>query len=240
MAFLYVAYSASRMLASDAFAPARARAAKLLDVEDALGIAWEATINQWFVVDHALAVFGSFWYASTHYIVTLGMLIWLYFSGPKMYLPARRALIVATLLGLAAYLLLPTAPPRLFGGYVDVLNLTSADGWWGADASAPKGLGSWTNELAAFPSLHAGWALWAAIVLQRYAKWRWVRLAGWLYAAVMAFVIVGTGNHWVLDAVTGWIVVLVGFVSVRWWGHRAEPAPPGPLPDPSSSTSAAG
>jgi hypothetical protein len=240
MAGLYVAYSASRMLASDAFAPARERAAKLLDVEDALGIAWEATINQWFVVDHALAVFGSFWYASTHYVVTLGMLIWLYFQGPEKYLPARRALIVATLLGLAAYLLLPTAPPRLFGGYVDVLNLTQADGWWGADASAPKGLGSWTNELAAFPSLHAGWALWAAIVLQRFAKWRTVKVAAWLYAAMMAFVIVGTGNHWVLDAITGWLVVLVGFAATRWWTRRAVPAPPAPEPDPSSSTSAAG
>ena len=55
--------------------------------------------------------------------------------------------------------MLPTAPPRLFGGYTDVLALTSADGWWGGDASAPKGLGGLTNQLAAFPSLHAGWAL---------------------------------------------------------------------------------
>lgn len=239
MGGLYVAYTASRTLASNAFAPARDRAAKLLDVEDVLGIAWEGTVNQWFAVDHALAVFGSFWYASTHYVVTLAMLIWLYVKGPRFYLPARRALIVATVLGLSAYLLMPTAPPRLFGGgYVDILNLTSADGWWGADASAPKGFGSWTNELAAFPSLHAGWALWAAIVLQRYAGWRIVKVLGWLYAATMAFVIVGTGNHWVLDAVTGWIVVLVGFLLVRWWpGVQGQPAPE---PDQLSSTSAGG
>ncbi len=236
--FLYVAYSASRLLASNDLAPARERAAKLLDVEQVLGIAWENALNQWFVLDHALAVFGSYWYATTHYIVTAGVLVWLFGQGPRRYLPARRALVIATVLGLAAYLTMPTAPPRLFGGYVDVLQLTSGDGWWSGDASAPKGLGDLTNQLAAFPSLHAGWALWVAVVLQRYGRWRGLRIAGWAYAATTSLVIIGTANHWVLDAVTGWVVVLIGFVVVRWW--PAGQALGGPARDPSSSTSAAG
>ena len=37
--------------------------------------------------------------------------------------------------------LLPVAPPRMLPGYADVLASTSAHGWWGGDASAPKGLG---------------------------------------------------------------------------------------------------
>lgn len=212
---LYVLYSASRTIASNAFAPAHHRAAKLLDVEKVLGIAWETTVNQWFALDHALAVFGSYWYATTHYIVTAGALVWLYRLGPAKYLPARRALVVATVLGLTAYLLIPTAPPRLFGGYVDVLQLTAGDGWWGGDASAPKGLGGLTNQLAAFPSLHAGWALWVAIILWQYSTVRVVRWLGWLYALTTAFVIVGTANHWVIDCITGWMVVGLGFLLVR-------------------------
>ena len=74
-------------------------------------------------------------------------------------------------------MLMPTAPPRFIGGYVDVLSLHAADGWWGADASAPRGLGGLTNELAAFPSLHAGWSLWVALALQVYATRKWVRVA---------------------------------------------------------------
>lgn len=213
--FLYVVYCLSRTIASSAFAPAHERAAKLLDFEKVIGIAWETTVNKWFALDHALAVFGSYWYATTHYLVTAGVLIWLYRQGPRKYLPARRALVLATVLGLTAYLLIPTAPPRLFGGYVDILRLTSADGWWGGDASAPKGLGGLTNQLAAFPSLHSGWALWVAIVLWQHATIKALRYLGWLYAATTAFVIVGTGNHWVIDSISGWLVVIVGFLLVR-------------------------
>src|SRR5207342_655398 len=95
--------------------------------------------------------------------------------GRDIYVPARRALLVGTIVALVAYLLLPTAPPRLFGGYADVLALTSGDGWWGGDASAPKGLGGLTNQLAAFPSLHAGWALWVAMVVRRTTHNYWAR-----------------------------------------------------------------
>ena len=50
-----------------------------------------------------------------------------------------------------------------------------------------------------------------AISLQRNAPWPALRLAGWAYAAGTSVVIVGTGNHWVIDVVVGWLVVLVGF-----------------------------
>jgi hypothetical protein len=208
---LYVAYSASRLFASDALRPARQRAAELLDLEQATHLAWEGTLNQWFVVSRGLSLFGSFWYATAHYVVTGVVLIWLYRQGRDRYVPARRALLIGTIIALVAYLLLPTAPPRLFGGYTDVLALTSADGWWGGDASAPKGLGGLTNQLAAFPSLHAGWAFWVAIVVQKHAKRRWVRSLGWVHAIVTGLVVIGTGNHWTADVFVGWLVIGLGF-----------------------------
>lgn len=126
------------------------------------------------------------------------MLIWLYRRSATQYVTARRALVVATIIGLAFYLLVPTAPPRLIGGaYIDILSQHVQAGWWGADASAPRGLGGITNELAAMPSLHAGWALWVALV------------------------IVGTANHWVLDVVVGWLVVGAGFALVMAWEKRS-------------------
>jgi hypothetical protein len=38
-------------------------------------------------------------------------------------------------------------------------------------------------------------------------------------------VIVGTGNHWVLDAVVGWLVVLVGWEIARSTSSAAAAVP---------------
>ena len=103
-----------------------------------------------------LGLLGSYWYATAHYIVTAITLVWLYRVGHHAYVPSRRALVAATLIGLGVYLTVPTAPPRFVSGYIDVLKLNAADGWWGGDASAPKGLGGLTNQLAAQRALESG------------------------------------------------------------------------------------
>ena len=216
---LWVFYSLARLLADTSMQPALDRANDLLHVEDLLGISWEVPLNQLFTDHRVVGLVGSYWYASLHYVVTAGVLIWLWRLGADRYGPARRALVIGTLLGLAAYLVMPTAPPRFISGYVDVLSLHAADGWWGGDASAPRGLGGLTNELAAFPSLHAGWSLWVALALQVYATRKWVRVLGWVYAVGTAVVIVGTGNHWVIDALVGWLVILVGWAAARAIGR---------------------
>ncbi len=231
---LWVIYSLARLLADTNMDPALHRANELLHLEKLIGIEWEVPLNQLFTDHKVLGLAGSYWYASLHYIVTAAVLIWLWRLGADRYGPARRALVIGTLLGLLAYISLPTAPPRFLGGYVDVLSLHSADGWWGADASAPRGLGGLTNELAAFPSLHAGWSLWVALALQIYATRYWVRVLGWLYALGTAIVIVGTGNHWVIDAVVGWIVIIAGWALAEAIGRiplhrlRRRPTPPEP------------
>lgn len=220
---LYVAYSASRLVADDSPGPAAARARDLLDLERGLGLAWEGQLNRLFVDVDWLGLAASFQYATAHYVVTAVALVWLYRRGPTAYLPARRALLVATVAGLVLYLLLPMAPPRFTPDYVDVLHLHAETGWWGAEASAPQGLGGLTNQLAAFPSLHAGWALWVALAVRRTSDHQVLRGLAWAHALVTAVVVVGTGNHWVLDVVAGWAVVVGGFaVADRWRaGDRA-------------------
>jgi hypothetical protein len=211
---LYIAYTASRLLASNDLGPAMHRAKELVRFERYVGLDWERPINHFFVDHGSIGLFGSYWYSTAHYVVTLVVLIWLWLCHRSKYVTLRRALVVATLLALGLYLLLPTAPPRFVDGFTDVLSLHSAQGWWGADASAPRGLGHLTNELAAFPSLHAGWALWVAIAVHEVTRNRALRIIGWAYPAITAAVIVGTANHWMLDVVVGWLVVLVGCVAV--------------------------
>ncbi|MGB0102265.1 MAG: phosphatase PAP2 family protein [Nocardioides sp.] len=216
---LWVVYSLARLLADTDMGPAVDRAHELLQFEQGLGIHWEVPLNQLFSDYQVIGLAGSYWYASLHYVVTVAVLVWLWRLGADRYGPARRALVIGTLIGLACYISLPTAPPRFISGYVDVLKLHAADGWWGADASAPRGLGGLTNELAAFPSLHAGWALWVALALQLYATRHWVRVLGWVYAVGTTVVIVGTGNHWVVDAVAGWLAILAGWAAARAIGR---------------------
>lgn len=235
---LYAGYSATRLLADDSLTMARERAVATESVERALGLDLEAPLNQLFLSSETLRLVGSYWYATLHYVVTAAVLLWLYRRGrASSYLPARRALVLASVAALACYLMMPLAPPRFMPGYVDVLHLTATDGWWGADASAPRGLGEYTNELAAFPSLHAGWALWVALVVSREVSARWARSLAWAYAAGTALVIVGTGNHWTLDVVGGWAVVLAAWLLVGNLPEQAGPAPSAALEDRLASAS---
>jgi hypothetical protein len=221
---LYIGYCVTRTFASTAFAPARGRALDILTFEKSWRIDVEKWLNGQFLAHDWIGVAASYWYATTHYLVTLGVLVWLYRRG-ALYVTARRAIVLASLIGLAFYLLMPTAPPRLVqGGYHDILSLHSDIGWWSQNGSAPKGLGNITNELAAFPSLHAGWSLWVAIVLIMAGVPKIVQGLGLAYALTMTIVIVGTGNHWVVDALVGWMVVLVSFAAVAAWerGMRSD------------------
>jgi hypothetical protein len=218
VAFLYTLYSVTRTFADGDLGPAQDRAGDLQTLERVLHMDWEHAINNWFVANAWAAIPASYWYASAHYVITAFVLVWLYRKGPEHYNPARWALVVSCMIGLACYLLLPTAPPRLFSSdYVDILSLHSNAGWWGADASAPKGMGGLTNQLAAFPSLHAGWALWVALVVRRATRNYWARGLAWVHALITAVVVVGTGNHWIIDVAVGWAVVIVAMWLVDPW-----------------------
>ena len=214
---LYVLYSVTRTFADGDLGPAQDRAGDLLTLERVLHLDRERAVNDWFVTHAWAAIPACYWYAAAHYVVTLVVLVWLYRKGAAHYTPARWALVVSCMLGLACYLLLPTAPPRMLSGYTDVLSLHAADGWWGAEASAPKGMGGLTNQLAAFPSLHAGWALWVALVVRRSTHNYWARGLAWAHAIITAVVVVATGNHWILDVAVGWAVVIVAMWLVDPW-----------------------
>ena len=212
VALVYVGYAVSRVLADESFGPARDRAMRILTLEDAFGLDVELDVNGWFHAQDVIGLLSSFYYAGAHYVVTLVVLVWLYHRRPRLYVPARQALVVATFVALVVYLLLPTAPPRLVEGYTDLMSVHSASGWWGGEASAPQGLGWLTNQLAAFPSMHAGWALWVALVVQRSTRSPIAITLAWLHALATAAVVVGTGNHWLVDVAVGWGLVAVALV----------------------------
>ncbi len=212
---LYVGYSAARLLADDDRGRAVANARHLLGVESWLHVDVEAALNHAVAGAPAVALAASYWYAALHYLVTPAVLVWVYRRHPLGYRRVRNALVVASVTGLACFVLLPVAPPRMLSGYADVLAGTSAHGWWGGDASAPKGLGGLTNEMAAMPSLHVGWALWCAWVVFLCSRSPWLRVLATTYATGTVLVVLGTGNHYLLDAVGGAAVLALGVLVTR-------------------------
>jgi hypothetical protein len=153
-------------------------------------------------------------YATLHYVVTPLVLLWMWRRHNADYSRARTNLMVATVIGLIGFSLLPVAPPRMLPGFVDTMAQYSGAGWWGAEASAPRGVGSFTNQFAAMPSLHVGWALWCGWQLARHGQHVITRVSGVAYPALITLVVVATGNHYLLDAIAGVAVVFLAMVAV--------------------------
>ncbi|WP_046504064.1 phosphatase PAP2 family protein [Streptomyces odonnellii] len=218
VALVYAAYSAGRLLARGDESTAVAHGLAILRIEKALYLNAEHPLNRLFTGTPALGVPADFVYASLHYLVTPAVLVWMFRHRAAFYRAARNWLMLATLLGLAGFTLLPTCPPRLLAarhGFVDTMAHFSEYGWWGDEASAPRGLGEMTNQFAAMPSLHVGWALWCGVLLWRHARTPLVRRLGAAYPVVITVVVMGTANHYFLDAVAGAAVMAAGALLTR-------------------------
>ncbi|MFI8517179.1 phosphatase PAP2 family protein [Streptomyces sp. NPDC085481] len=215
IAVVYAAYSCGRLLARGDVSAAVDHGLAILRIEQALAIDAEHPLNRLFTSTPALGVPADFAYASLHYLVTPAVLVWLFRRRPAHYRAARTWLMVSTLLGLVGFTLLPTCPPRLLDashGFVDTMARFSAYGWWGGEASAPRGMGGLTNQYAAMPSLHVGWALWCGVMLWRYGRTPLFKALGVAYPLLTVLVVMGTANHYFLDAVAGAAVMGAGLL----------------------------
>ncbi|MEU1297751.1 phosphatase PAP2 family protein [Streptomyces sp. NPDC005840] len=212
---VYACYSAGRLLARGNVETAVDHGLAILRVEKVLRLNAEHPLNRLFTREAWLGVPADFWYASLHYLVTPAILVWLFRSRAVRYRAARTWLMTSTFIGLIGFTLLPTCPPRLLAeshGFVDTMAQYSSYGWWGGEASAPRGLGGMTNQYAAMPSLHVGWALWCGVVLWRFGGNRVTKVLAVAYPLLTTVVVMGTANHYFLDAVAGAAVMGVGLL----------------------------
>lgn len=206
----WLVYSVARSFSGEDVSAAVERGQAILRLDDALGFGWVIDLNQWVLQHGLLAVPLSMGYASLHYTVTPLVLVWLWRRHPSAYQSALFSLIVMSAIGLVVYITLPVAPPRLLPGFawMDMLKVWSDYGWWGGGASAPRGFEHLTNQYAAVPSLHVGWAAWCAWAWRRSGG-TFARRYGWLYPFGVSVTVVVTGNHYVIDVVTGLAVAAV-------------------------------
>ena len=103
-----------------------------------------------------------------HFVVTIGVLVWIYVRHPLRYRPIRTVLYTETLLALLGFWFLALAPPRMLPGFVDTVDIFPTA--WGSWNTA--GVAKLSNQLAAMPSLHIGWSVWCGIVIFKLARHR--------------------------------------------------------------------
>ncbi|NGO68206.1 phosphatase PAP2 family protein [Streptomyces boncukensis] len=197
--------------------------------ERILGIAVEQSVNHTVNGVTWLIVAMNYYYATLHFIVTIGVLVWLYRRHPGRYAATRLVLFITTGLALVGFYLFPLAPPRLMNGhhFIDTVTVHET---WGSMASG--NLAEMSNQYAAMPSMHIGWSVWCGITIAMLAKPLWAKVLGALYPVATLVVIVSTANHFWLDAVGGLLCLSFGFaVSCAWYGRvsyrlpRLAPAP---------------
>lgn len=194
------------------------RATQIIHWEETLGIFNELHFNK-LVDSHAwLAQIFNYYYATLHFIVTIAVGVWIYRRHQLHARALRTAWYLMNVVALFGYRFFPLTPPRLQPDgkpFIDTVVVHHTWGSWGSES-----VQSSTNQYAAMPSMHIGWSTWCAICIVVLAKRKWVKVLGALYPVVTLAVIVGTANHYYLDAVGGLIALGIGFCLARLLNGR--------------------
>ena len=230
MAVLAVIYNTVRAGGGGNEALAMAHARDIARIEGWIFHNVDLQLDHWIVGVPVLAVAACYFYALMHYVMTPTILVLSRRRGGWQYWRGYWALVVGSAIALVIYANWPLAPPRLMPelGTIDVMQHFANAGWWGDAASAPRGLGDATNQFAAMPSLHCGWALWCGIQMWGFGK-RWWRVGAVAYPLLQTFVVLSTANHFFLDVLGGVTCIVLGYGIVtiigRVLGKTGEPAP---------------
>jgi hypothetical protein len=196
----------------------------LVDFERRVGLFVEPAIQAAVIGEMLIIDAANFVYVWFHWPVIGAVAIWLFIRRPQAYVTYRSALLISGAIGLALFIMFPAAPPRLAGlGLVDTVLEHSTFG----GLLQPTEL---TNQYAAFPSLHFGWNLLMGIALVSQSRYYLLRVIGVLLPLAMFVAIVVTANHYVIDAVAGGVVAVIGLLVARRihaggrWTHFGTPS----------------
>ena len=207
----YVAYQVVRGAADRSAADAFQNGEWVLRTERELGALFEPAVQRVVDTSSILITLTSYTYWLSQFAVVGIALLWVYFRHHERFAGFRNWLIVANLIGLVGYVLMPTAPPRMFPewGFVDTLAQYSS-------VNHSSGFIQFaSNPYAAMPSLHAMDALIVGIVMfgvvrSPIAKALWLAWPAWV-----AFSVISTGNHYWLDILAGAVIAIGAGLALR-------------------------
>jgi hypothetical protein len=195
----------------------------VIDAERALHSLVEVDLQR--VIIHAgdsalAAVNWTYWLAQFP-VLGLGLL-WIYLRHNESFVTVRNWILCTNLLALVGYVLMPTAPPRMFPeeGFTDTLAVAASVN----HGSALVQLAS--NPYAAMPSVHAADALIIGFALATLVRSRWISLLWTLWPTWVWFSVMATGNHFWIDIAAGVGVAFAAGTVVSWAQFRRVAASP--------------
>jgi hypothetical protein len=228
-------------------------AERIIEIESWLGTFHEQAVQAWFLPYRGFIQFWNVFYGTAHFGVTLGVFVLLFIKRADVFPQWRNTLAAMTALAIIGFAFFPLMPPRLldapcpipqigdevqtqYGGACIESSLRGADGTFGfvdtlAEYGGPwsfdsEAMASISNQYAAMPSLHIGWATWCAIAVWPLLRNRWAKAAVLIYPAVTLFTIVVTANHYWIDGAGGLLAfgigALIGFGLHRWNQRRLD------------------
>jgi hypothetical protein len=158
------------------------------------------------IIDHPTIVRASnYYYDTAHLTMMVVFLVWLWLCHRDRY-PFFRNMIVA-FTGMSLLIqMIAVAPPRLIGG----TGLVDTAEVYGQSVYAV--FGDLSDQYAAMPSIHVGWAILIsyAVVVASRSRWRWLAL---LHGVLTAFVVVATANHYWLDGIAAVALLVLAWVA---------------------------
>jgi len=173
-----VVYFGVRGLTEGNVAAANRNAGRLFEVEEALGIDVEKTVQEPVARSDTFTAVVNWIYIWGHWPVIIATLLWLVLSHPAVYARTRNAMLLSGAVGMVVFALWPVAPPRLADlGLVDTVTEYSRS----YRVLQPP---AFTNQYAAMPSLHVGWDLLIGLAIVVAASRLWVRAIGVLLQLV--------------------------------------------------------
>lgn len=209
---LYAIYSAIRNIngANISIEAAERHAIDVVTLQNRLGMISELRVQDLFI-DHTWFIKTlNVYYGTAHFIVTIGVLVWLYLHQTDRYIHWRNVIYATTAMALVGYTLYPLAPPRLLEGYGFVDTLQVIGGLWSFEDGPVAQV---SNQYAAMPSLHVAWSLWCALAVMPILKHSWSRIAIACYPAFTILTIVVTANHYWMDVIGGAATFGAGYLA---------------------------
>lgn len=156
----------------------------------------------------------------THFLATLIAAAALWTFAYDRFIRYATMVCALAFLGFATYVLFPAVPPWLAAqhGNLGKSNRIIPIAW----SHIPIGHFNtifehgvrYANNVAAIPSLHAGYALLFSMYLWSILPRYWRPLLA-VYPLAMTFALVYTGEHYIVDCVAGWIYAVAVYLAVN-------------------------
>ncbi|WP_433203685.1 phosphatase PAP2 family protein [Dactylosporangium sp. CS-047395] len=217
---LFLAYKVGRMAVDGRISAAFDDATFVWRLERALRLPDEADLQHLLLSADALVRAANAFYAVVHFPATVAFLIFMYWFRPEHYIRFRRILAWLTAAGLVIHFAFPLAPPRMLGG----IGLIDTAAVYGPSVYGPPQTDTLSNQYAAMPSLHVGWALVVAagLIHATNTRWRWLWLA---HPILTMLVVAGTANHYWLDGVVAAVLVGILLIATSRTEHLSPKVP---------------